>query len=547
MAFITAYMLPRLLENKTTKKTFTVFAGFMAGWLALSAVHFVFYFVPTAIPERFALHISFLLAGAAFLAGTFLVLFAPQKKPRFVRVGGKRARIAALSILVVANCAFNTSLALNASFFTIFADKNTGMKSAGWIPEDNASALTGDDSFFREGKYCVTSEYYFTNRAIVTDYYGVSEYWSMMNDNYIRYLSELELSSRESYCDFSDYNNRTVMLELASVKYFIRNMGDDEFAFGYEEIDGTSLQGNYRIYKNRYALPLGYVYSKAVPYGEYARLNPVEKQETLMQAAVLDDEFAGASVGELRYNTVSLPYEITEAVGMALDGGVLSVTEPDAYMVISFDGLENSETYIRFAGLSFTDYDNYDGQRRVVVKDSADDRSASALIYNSLHMYYYGKDDFTLNMGYRETPVSGVTFTAPEGEYALGDIRVLCYPLTDYPAQVEALRADVLENIETGVNRVRGDVRLEQDGIMVFGIPYSNGWTAYVNGEKQKPLRANTAFMALPLKAGDYSIEFRYFTPGLKAGFAATVSGAFICAVAAVVSKLRDKKNPQPA
>jgi uncharacterized membrane protein YfhO len=60
---------------------------------------------------------------------------------------------------------------------------------------------------------------------------------------------------------------------------------------------------------------------------------------------------------------------------------------------------------------------------------------------------------------------------------------------------------------------------------MVFSIPYSKGWTAYVNGKKTKLLRANTMFMALPLKAGFYNIELRYFTPGLKVGIILSILG----------------------
>jgi uncharacterized membrane protein YfhO len=60
---------------------------------------------------------------------------------------------------------------------------------------------------------------------------------------------------------------------------------------------------------------------------------------------------------------------------------------------------------------------------------------------------------------------------------------------------------------------------------MVFSIPYSKGWSAYVNGKKTKLLRANTMFMALPLKAGFYNIELKYFTPGLKLGMILSIVG----------------------
>jgi uncharacterized membrane protein YfhO len=53
---------------------------------------------------------------------------------------------------------------------------------------------------------------------------------------------------------------------------------------------------------------------------------------------------------------------------------------------------------------------------------------------------------------------------------------------------------------------------------LCFSIPYSKGWTAFVNGKKTELLRANTMYMALPLKAGDYEIVLKYRTPGLTLG-----------------------------
>ena len=50
-----------------------------------------------------------------------------------------------------------------------------------------------------------------------------------------------------------------------------------------------------------------------------------------------------------------------------------------------------------------------------------------------------------------------------------------------------------------------------EDQLAVFSeIYYPDGWNAYINGEKATYFRANYLLRAMNLKAGDYTIEFRF-------------------------------------
>lgn len=60
-------------------------------------------------------------------------------------------------------------------------------------------------------------------------------------------------------------------------------------------------------------------------------------------------------------------------------------------------------------------------------------------------------------------------------------------------------------------NRLVYDVNTNSDQIAVFSeIYYKDGWNAYVNGEKMPYFRANYLLRAMPLKAGNYEVEFRF-------------------------------------
>ena len=63
--------------------------------------------------------------------------------------------------------------------------------------------------------------------------------------------------------------------------------------------------------------------------------------------------------------------------------------------------------------------------------------------------------------------------------------------------------------------------------MIYFSVPYSEGWTATVNGEKCE-IYNSAGMMAVEAEKGDNTVEFTYETPGLKAGTVMGFLGAFL-------------------
>jgi hypothetical protein len=80
--------------------------------------------------------------------------------------------------------------------------------------------------------------------------------------------------------------------------------------------------------------------------------------------------------------------------------------------------------------------------------------------------------------------------------------------------------------------RVRIEAVSAAPAILVLSDTHMPGWTATVNGRPARILYANAAFRAVEIPAGRSEVEFRYVTPGLRAGLA--VSAAALAAIAAL-------------
>lgn len=79
------------------------------------------------------------------------------------------------------------------------------------------------------------------------------------------------------------------------------------------------------------------------------------------------------------------------------------------------------------------------------------------------------------------------------------------------PAKITADSTAVIVLVSYKPNHLKYKFSSATDQLAVFSeIYYDKGWNAYINGAIQPYFRANYLLRAMPLKAGDYEIEFRF-------------------------------------
>ena len=126
---------------------------------------------------------------------------------------------------------------------------------------------------------------------------------------------------------------------------------------------------------------------------------------------------------------------------------------------------------------------------------------------------------YLVNLGYddqaRTTAEIRFSYT---GAYRLEDLKLWAQPMADYAAYTNALRTNGLKNAQVANGQVSGEISLDAPGVLVFSIPFSEGWRAKVNGMPAETVASADAFLALVLPAGDHFVELTYTTPWLTAG-----------------------------
>lgn len=390
-----------------------------------------------------------------------------------------------------------------------------------------SEAVRSDDSFFRVAGDAVGSEEmnmafrYGLNGLSAYPYYGYSR-------SYFDWTCEMELSRDDLVHKFYGLSSRAPMLTLAGVKYFAsRETGREVRPYGFaplERIENGEKADN--ILRNEYALPVGYTYAQYMSRERYDALSALGKQEAQLQACVLETppHLASLTEADVTPSARQIPCRVAKTDGVTWEDGALRVERPGAQMTLEFDGLPQTQTYLRVVGLDLTQGASAAAWTLYATANGA---RADAYFAADAWVYAHGQHTQLLDLGFaQQGQKSAVLMFPAAGDYRLEGLEIWCQPMDRYAAQVDALREEALTDVTTGPRSLTGRISVSSDKLLVIAIPWLDGWSAYVDGQKTPLYRANTAFMAVELPAGEHEVELRYSLPGLSVGLALSALGA---------------------
>lgn len=433
---------------------------------------------------------------------------------------------------------------------------------------DLAVLDTGDDSIYRYDQMDASSS---ENSSMQMGTNSTAYYFSVASSSIANFFDEMYLNTPwEQHYDNLD--GRTILDRLASVKYFVVKKGEEAYLpYGYSRLCGQAEKKSktYLAYANEDALPLGYTYDSWISEKDYSEMSVTEKQQALLQGVVLKE--SSLPKAELSFNDQEIPYYTSEGKGCRLKNGKIIVTSENAQLKLVFEGEENAETYLVAEGL------DYDGlSPREMISDKKWEKMTtyeqnklleengrwrywkesqkasiqlggrflkkSIRIFTDKYNAYSGKHNFLCNTGYSEKGRHTITLTFENtGVYSFDSLKVYSQPMTGIDRQTRKLKEEVLTDIKTQNNEISGKVSLSDRKALVFSIPYSEGWTAYVDGEKTEIQEANTMYMALELPKGEHEIRLVYSTPYLKTGLCLTCIGV-LCYIVLVLINRKKKR-----
>lgn len=255
---------------------------------------------------------------------------------------------------------------------------------------DTVSALINgldDDKFFRYDDYNNAIN---ENASLVGNTNCTSFYYSVANSYVSEFIRELGLNTPMEQ-RWINLDNRYILQSALGVKYVTNSVPlsktllfapmDESLKFynqmsvdssksiswyrGYAS-HSSGRSSNYKIFRNRYVMPMGYTYDTVMSREEYEQLSAAEKQNVILQTAVTDgtDMFPSAQIRTddiKQYDIFDLLRSRAEEIeGISIEGNTITVTDESATLEFTVPVSEYSECYISYEGVSFEGLSPYD-------------------------------------------------------------------------------------------------------------------------------------------------------------------------------------------
>lgn len=351
--------------------------------------------------------------------------------------------------------------------------------------------------------------------SLVGRYYGTSEYFSMMNAHTSEFYQEMFISPGikvSSFC-LRGLDGRQEIESLLSVSKYM------------DFITDKPGEGKSFIKDNDYFIPFGFTYDSYVLREEFEKMNPMGKSSQVLKAIVLEEEYPNCKKEIVKEaDNPKIDYEIQV---LNEEESLRVYLKQDDFNEIYEAG--GGEVYVSFHKLHGDGY-FYVGNKEVEMRASD-------------NIYYTGIDEFWISISEIKYDVNGYYFEIKfDGisDFDVSKMNIYWHEI-DYSA-IKERQQNTLSNLQILTNQVKGEISCSKDELLFMSIPYSVGWSAYVDGEEVDIMKANIGFMAIPLEEGTHTVELFYETPGLKVGAICSLVSLLIIIVNIIYIR-KNKRN----
>lgn len=381
---------------------------------------------------------------------------------------------------------------------------------------------SSDDDFYRE-------ELTYLETRMDPSYYGyngMSVFSSMAYEDYSQLQYSLGMFGNRinSYT----YNTQTPVYNMMfNLKYLIKAdisqaPGESFYNFAFSVDSGSA-----DVYENKYYLPIAYAVNENINDWVTEEGNPFEVQENYFnlttgysgvfnQMDYLATEFDGLSGEEIDSNgTFWFSKKDTESGYGNVEFTITPKKSGNAYLYVTSPDIESIEVnggnlsaHTQTIGEPYILDIGYceEGEEITVSLDCSDIETTDTYA----EVYAYTVDEEVLSQGY------------------------------------EKLKKSSLNVEEHSDTKITGTITTEEDSILYSSIPYDDGWSILIDGEKAETFEIGSTMLATTIKPGEHTVEYIYSPKGFSLGIIISAASAVgICGYIVLMKRKEKAKSSE--
>lgn len=386
-----------------------------------------------------------------------------------------------------------------------------------------------------------------TNWGIIDHIPNTSNYFSITDKNVSDTLQDLGLTKYQYKFKFRKLDLRENLMNLYGVNYIAINAkSSKKIPDNYRLIKETKDQ---KLYKNSKPLPFGYTYNTYMSKDQYNTLNPAQKEDALVQCAVLDKDTT-TTLKKEHFSTNTVTHDIGTNYRF-----VQKKEKKKHYHIRIPKNTITEQSYVYLKNVRFTPFTT--GQKHVLFTGLNKSKFWVTIGHKRLALfnpeagsvYDTGARDYLIPINTAKidtTEDTTLTLTMKRANtYTIDKISIIQLNAQKQQQSLHTLRkAPHLKKISyDGANHFSGKITTKDTRILCIPISYNKGWKVTDNGKPVELLKVNGMFCGVNLTSGKHLIKLDYVTPGLKAGVLISCASLILLIVLAIYKRNNFKSN----
>lgn len=355
------------------------------------------------------------------------------------------------------------------------------------------------------------------NKIYNTKYYTTSIYSSTYNKNYLNFVRNNFVTSRNDYNYFLVSSNEDLLFNsFMGVKYIYSKQ---ELPYPYEKVSEN-------VYKNPNALPIIYSTSNTISEKEFNNLTYPYKNYTLLNNVVIEENTKKSN--KFNIEQVEIPYKIISSRGVDIEEDVIKVKKEGKIVLKFNEELVNKILFIKVSGL-----------KRNSCKDDKITMTING-IDNSLTCkgWPYPNKNNIFHYTISSNKIDSLEIKLTRGNYYVDSINTYIMDYKDIITQ--EYDSAIINDIKN--DTITATINTKEDGYLVTSIPYDKGFSIKIDGKITQVQIVNTAFIGAKITKGSHNIEIIYNSPYLKEGKILSSIGLIIYIIIIIYDSKKHKK-----
>ena len=353
------------------------------------------------------------------------------------------------------------------------------------------------------------------NDGALNGYKGVSTFTSSANVRVTEFMRTLGYGAKNTYNRYCFEESSPVANLFLGLKYMIERDGEVE---SNRYFDPIFASGEIYLLQNNAYLPLGFLAQPELEDIVLSGSNHFDIQNALFSAST------------------GLYADVWHPIPAQITGEDVTITSSADPTVKYSDAKSGSSITYSFTatreGFVCLDFD-------------VTDRNSYTVYHNGEKLYSESLSLTQMIAACDCIPgdIIEVELTCKQGEEGRMTVRAATLDDPLFRRGVEKLSESTLELTEFDTTYLSGTINCIRDGLLYTSIPQDGGWSAIVDGEEAETILVGDVMLAVPMTAGEHTVEFVYENKAFAIGWKISAICLLLLAITAPLYYTKRKKG----